>query len=166
MLRPRDLCGIVGAFGSPGSAAQMLEASPIRALTKAAAISLIVLCSVTVGSVAEAEAATARKACDGQTTSIRKLIRQARSLGGPVAKRVRNRLLRVTTPRTVHIERGIRPMAGDASQAIQNDAPVTHAAVSLTLELEPLGLYVDALERQPFTHLSSPRAPRGPPNRA
>jgi hypothetical protein len=79
------------------------------------------------------------KPCDPHTTSIRRLIRQARSIGGPVARRVRKSLAGLT-PRTTHVERGIRPPAAEDSQAIQNDAPAAHVAASPVPTLQSLDL--------------------------
>lgn len=130
-----------------------------RALTKACGILLLWLASVADGFAAPR---VVRQTCDPQTTSIRKLIRQARAVGGPVAKKVRTKF-RTTRPRSVHCERGIRPRLAEDGQAIQNDAPLAHAAAPVTLELRLVGLFVDRLERRPFTRTVSPRAPRGPP---
>jgi hypothetical protein len=128
---------------------------------KACGVLLLWLLSVSEGLASHAPRATA-KACDPHTTSIRKLIRQARAVGGPVAKRVKKKL-RSVQRRTTHVERGRRPSASDDGQAIQNDAPVAHVIARPVPELRSLGLFVDILEQQPFTLFSSPQSPRGPP---
>jgi hypothetical protein len=118
-------------------------------------------------SVADGFAAPPRagKPCDpqAQTTSIRRLIRQAQLVGGPVAKRVRRSLFRVRPPRTAHVERTIHRATTPDEQAIQNDAPIAHAAIPPVLSLEPIGTFTDRLERLPFTPFASPQSPRGPP---
>src|ERR1043165_9761205 len=100
-----------------------------RALTKACGIVLLWLVSVADGFAAPR---VVRQTCDPQSASIRKLIRQARAVGGPVAKKVRTKL-RTTRPRNAHLERGIRARPAEDSQAIQNDAPVAHASAPFAL---------------------------------
>jgi hypothetical protein len=132
-----------------------------RALMKACGVLLLWLVPATEGFAAHAPRVIGRT-CDPQTTSIRKLIRQARAVGGPVAKKVRTKL-RTAKPRTAHIERGTRARAAEDSQAIQNDAPVAHAAGPFALELRVVGIFVDRLERLPLALTVSPQSPRGPP---
>jgi len=140
-----------------------LRSMTLRGLMKVSGILLLWLLSVADG-FAATPARAARETCDPQqTTSIRRLVRQAQLVGGPVAKRVRRSLFRVR-PRTAHVERTVhRPSATDESQAIQNDAPIAHTAVPPVLALRVLGIFADRLERLPFTPSSSPRSPRGPP---
>jgi len=132
----------------------------VHALIKVGGVVLLWLLSVSE-SFAGAPRVTA-KVCDPQTVSIRALIRQARSVGGPVVKRVRGKLLRARL-RTAHVERGTRPSVSEDSQAIPNDAPAAHVSAAPVLALRLVGLFADRLERLPFTPSFSPRAPRGPP---
>ena len=135
-----------------------------RVLVRVGGILLLWILSVSDGFAATPRRTSGRP-CDPQTqtTSIRRFIRQAQLVGGPVAKRVRRSLFRVR-PRAAHVERTVHRPTPPDEQAIQNDAPVAHTAVPPVLSLEPLGLFIDRLERLPFTPFASPRAPRGPPS--
>ena len=134
---------------------------PFRFLTTVASVLLLWLIAA-AESVAAAPLAAASKPCGPQTLSIGKLIRQARSVGGPVARRVR-KTLAGRTARTTHVERGVRAPATEEGPAIQNDAPAAHLSVCPVLALQPLGLFTDRIERLPRTISTSPQSPRGPP---
>jgi hypothetical protein len=132
-----------------------------RFLTTAASVVLLWLIAASE-SVAAAPLGPAGKPCGPQTLSIGKLIRQARSVGGPVARRVR-KTLTARKVRTAHVERGVRAPATEDGPAIQNDAPATHLSVCPVLALQALGLFTDRIERLPCTTSTSPQSPRGPP---
>ena len=134
-----------------------------RVLVRVGGILLLWLLSVSDGFAAAPRAGV--KPCDPQTqtTSIRRLIRQAQLVGGPVAKRVQRTLFRVRLPRNSHLERTIHRGTTPDDQAIQNDAPIAHTALPPVLSLERLGIFTDRLERLPFTPFASPQSPRGPP---
>jgi hypothetical protein len=140
-----------------------LRSTTPRVLVRVGGILLLWLLSVADGFAAPPRTG---KPCDPQTqtTSIRRLIRQAQLVGGPVAKRVGRSLFRVRPPRTAHVERTIERATTPDEQAIQNDAPIAHAANPPVLSLEPLGIFTDRLERLPFTPFASPHSPRGPPD--
>jgi hypothetical protein len=128
---------------------------------KAGGILLLWLLSVTEG-LAASPIRPSNRTCDPQTPALRKLVRQARSVGGPVARQFKKKLFR-SRARTAHIERGTHRHATEDSQAIQNDAAVTHAAAAPLAGLRVLGIFVDRFEQLPFTHSASPQSPRGPP---
>jgi hypothetical protein len=102
---------------------------------------------------------------DGPRTShafsIRQLVRQA-YVRGPFAKRLKRALHDLKT-RTNRIGNGRTVTAHDDGQAIQNDTPVTQITDGPQLDLQPLGLFVQASPPATFTHTFSPRSPRGPP---
>ena|SRR5947209_1707078 len=131
-----------------------------RLLAKAASLLLLLLLFASEGAAATFHAAG--KPCNSRTTSIGRLLRQARSVGGPVARRVRTKFARLRA-QTTHVERGIRPPATEDSEAIQNDAPAAHAAASPVPSLQVLGRFVDRIEILPCTASASPQSPRGPP---
>ena len=139
-----------------------LRTTTLRVLVRVGGILLLWLLSVSDGFAATRAAG---QPCDPHTqaTSIRRLIRQAQLVGGPVAKRVQRTLFRVRPPRTSHVECTIHRATTPDEQAIQNDAPIAHAAVPPVLSLEPLGIFTDRLERLPFTPFAPPQSPRGPP---
>lgn len=135
---------------------------------KVCSVLLLWIFSASEGYAVQAPRAAA-KTCDPHTTSIRKLMQQARALGGPVAKRVKKKLSSVQTRvklgkrRALHVERGCRRSACEDGQAIQNDAPIAHASAMPDLALRALGIVAHVLEPQIFSCPSSPQSPRGPP---
>ena len=158
-IKTLQCCVRVYRYGivNPSKATQlrpMLFRCPSRRVLKTAGSALLLwLVSASAG-FAEGAPPPGSKPCDPQTTSIQKLIRQARAVGGPIAKHVRKKLTRKTV-RTTHVERGVRAPAADDGQAIQNDAPAAHAAVPPVHELRALGIFDDPLERLPLTISSS-----------
>src|SRR5689334_10411887 len=112
----------------------MLVTPPIsRMLTKAGTLVVLSLLVLPAPSAMAASRRSPGKFCDAKTTSIGRLIRQARAVGGPLAKRLRHagiRLngqttwLQLTPPGDVH----------DEDQAIQNDAPAAPQAVDLEID--------------------------------
>jgi hypothetical protein len=137
-----------------------LSSKTFRFLTRAASVLLLWLMAASESAAAPLHS-TARP-CNPQTTSIRKLLRQARSVGGPVARRVRQSLSG-RTARSRHVARGVRAPATENGPAIQNDTPAAHASVNPVLALRALGIFVDRIERLPCTISTSPQSPRGPP---
>ena len=109
------------------------------------------------------ERAAAGPACNAQSASIRKLLRLARSYGGPL-KRPAALQFGLTDP-TARLLRATRTPFDTDEAAIQNDAPAAHIdehgrpAPSLLL----LGLLPRATASGPRSPLVSPRSPRGPP---
>jgi hypothetical protein len=144
----------------------MLLTPPIaRMLTKAGVLAVLWLFAVPQISKAAPRSAGG-KFCDAQTTSIKKLIRQARAVGGPVAQRLRHPSgIRFTRP-TGWLQRVAHDDVRDEDQAIQNDAPAAPLAADLAIDLRPVGRFIETQASPLFTHAPSPRSPRGPPNAA
>lgn len=141
-----------------------LRSTISRTLFKACGALLLMLLSASVSEAAHAPRQVGARLCDarGQSTSIRKLIRQMRAVGGPLARKVR--LARLTlAPRTIHFQRSSRAKSYDSYDAIQNDAPAAQSAVDPIVEPARLVAYLVDFEQQPFTLAFSPRSPRGPP---
>jgi hypothetical protein len=134
-------------------------------LTKAGVLAVLWL--LAVPPISNAAPRSARgKFCDSQTTSIRKLIRQARAVGGPLAKRLRHSNgIRVSRP-APWLQRISHDGVRDEDQAIQNDAPAAPLAADLEIDLRPLGQFLEPQASRLFTRALSPRSPRGPPNAA
>jgi hypothetical protein len=134
-------------------------------LTKAGILAVLWLLAVPPISSA-AQRSAPGKFCDSQTTSIRHLIRQARAVGGPLAKRLRHSAgIRLSHPAT-RLQRTAHGGVRDEDQAIQNDAPVTSIETDLEIDLRPIGRFLESHASPVFTRASSPRSPRGPPNAA
>jgi len=139
----------------------------LRVTTRATAVLLLSLMSATASTAAAAPPASHAKPCDEHTGSIRKLVRNARLIRGPVAKRLRFRLaLFDLKHRSNLLSRATLPPPRDDDQAIQNDLPATQIAADPFIELRRLGLFVEVVDPHPFTRSSSPRSPRGPPAHA
>jgi len=102
--------------------------------------------------------------CDERSTTLRKLIRHAKSFGGPLARRPQRALFGLTDVTAV-FQRGACADMDDDDAAIQNDAPAANidADGRATPRLQPLGLLVGPLDWRPRTRAFSPRSPRGPP---
>lgn len=135
-----------------------------RIFMKAGSIALLWLLSASAAQAAPAPGRTAAgPACDPQTTTLRRLPRHAKSFGGPVAVPPARSLYGLTDI-TARMRRGTRVALGDRFAAIPS-APAAridadHRPVP---SLRPLGELVAGIDRQPHTHESSPRSPRGPP---
>jgi len=101
--------------------------------------------------------------CDEHSTTLRKLIRHAKSFGGPL-KRPQRALFGLTDV-TARLQRGARADMTDDNAAIQNDAQAANVDgdSGATPTLHPLGLLDSALDRHPSTHTFTPKSPRGPP---
>ena len=107
--------------------------------------------------------ATAAK-CDEHSATLKKLIRHAKSFGGPLARPPQRALFGLSDI-TARLQRAARANTDDEHAAIQNDAPAANinADVQATPTLQPLGLFVGPLDRHPRTRTFSPKSPRGPP---
>ncbi len=134
-------------------------------LTKAGTVAIVWLLAVSSSAAMPRSRAVPSKLCDARTTSIAKLIRQARAIGGPVTKRLRRSGIRLN-PQAIWLQHTPRCGVRDDDQAIQNDAPAALLVVELKIDLRPLGLSLDSDVPQRFTHARSPQSPRGPPRRA
>jgi len=102
--------------------------------------------------------------CDEHSATLKKLIRQAKSFGGPLARPPQRALFGLSDI-TVRLQRATRTNTDDEHAAIQNDAPAANinADVRATPTLQPLGLLVGPLDWHPRTRTFSPKSPRGPP---
>lgn len=136
----------------------VLRRSLLRLFSKAGSIVLLWTLPASI-SVAMPAAA---KPCAAKATTLEKLVRQVRSVRGPLAKKSRGFGIR-RHPQVNWIQGKRGHGANDDEQAIQNDAPAADAVVELDIELRLLGEFVDPIEQHASTRTFSPRAPRGPP---
>ena len=134
-------------------------------LMRASCVVLLWLLSASFAQAASAQGhrATVTK-CDDHSTTLRKLIRHARSFGGPLATRPLRALFGLSDI-TVRLQRSARANTDDEHAAIQNDTPAANidAEGRATPTLQPLGLLVGPFDWRPRTRTFSPRSPRGPP---
>ena len=132
---------------------------------RASCVVLFWLLSVSLADAAsmQGQRATATK-CDEHSATLKKLIRHAKSFGGPLARPPQRTLFGLSEI-TARLQRAARTNTDDEHAAIQNDAPAAtiDADVRATPTLQPLGLLVGALAWHPRTHTFSPKSPRGPP---
>jgi hypothetical protein len=131
---------------------------------KACTVLLLWVVSVSPSSAAHAPLKRASKVCDPhtQTISVRKLFRQLKAIGGPLARHTRHSRLQVTG-RSAHLQIGSRRASLNDDDAIQNDAPAAQADSNPLVEPERLVTFVDGFEQTPLSLAYSPRSPRGPP---
>lgn len=138
--------------------------SPPRMLMRASCVVLFWLLSVSFAqAAAQGHRATTAK-CDEHSTTLKKLIRHARSFGGPLARPPQRALFGLSDI-TARLQRSARANPDDEHAAIQNDAPAANidADVRATPTLQPLGLLVGPFDSHPRTRAFSPKSPRGPP---
>jgi hypothetical protein len=142
-----------------------LVSSPPRMLMRASCVVLFWLLSVSFAQAASMPAprATAPK-CDEHSATLKKLIRHAKSFGGPLARPPQRTLFGLSDI-TARLQRAARANTDDEHAAIQNDTPAANidADVRATPTLQPLGLLVGPLDWHPRTRTFSPKSPRGPP---
>jgi hypothetical protein len=134
-------------------------------LMRASCVVLLWLLSVSFAHAASTQGhrASATK-CDEHSATLKKLIRHAKSFGGPLARPPQRALFGLTDV-TARLQRGARGNMDNDDAAIQNDAPAANidADDRNTPTLQPLGVLVGPLDRRPRTRTFSPRSPRGPP---
>ena len=108
-----------------------------------------------------------RLVCDeqAQARTLRKLLRQARSYGGPLATKPARSRLGLRIDLTAHLQRAKRAAPGNDAAAIQNDAPAARVDGDdqSAPSLRALGFLVGPCDSRPITLAFSPRSPRGPP---
>jgi hypothetical protein len=99
------------------------------------------------------------------TAALKKLLRRAKSFGGPLASRPRLSRLGVHIDHSSHFQRAKRTGLGDDDAAIQNDAPAARVGAhdGPLSDLRPIGFLVGHVDSHPRTPAFSPRSPRGPP---
>jgi hypothetical protein len=137
----------------------------LRLILKAGSVMLLWLLSVSLGT-ATPLSRTPAKFCDAKTTTLKKLVRQARAVGGPLAKKRLGGFGIRRHPQNSRIQHGVFRLSHDDDQAIQNDTAATDASIELPIALEAIGAFVDDPDSAASTHVFSPRAPRGPPSAA
>jgi hypothetical protein len=133
-------------------------------MLKAAGVALLWLLTASVADAAPRSRVDRTQVCNGQTATIRKVVRRLKTLGGPLARtrKARTWLLFDCTPR---LHRPPRAHVGDHRDAIQLDAAVAYAARDgRTIPgLCPVGIVAGPAEPHVSTLAFSPRSPRGPP---
>jgi hypothetical protein len=138
--------------------------TPVRTLTTVSSVVLLWLMSVSFADAAQTRHKTDGQACDAQSTTLKKLARHSRKLGGPRRLEQTGTLVALTgiTPR---LQRATRADVDGDEAAIQNDAPAArHDADECPVPaLQPLGLLIGSLDVPPLSRAFSPRSPRGPP---
>jgi hypothetical protein len=104
------------------------------------------------------------RACSSQSVPVRKLARQPKSFGGPVALPSTRALAGLSDP-TARLKRATRANVTDDDEAIQSDASAARVESDdrALPVLRDLGILFGSLQRLPPTHIFSPRSPRGPP---
>jgi hypothetical protein len=133
---------------------------------KATSVAVLWLLCASIGYAAPAPPrAAAGRVCDTKATTLRKLSRPPKSVGGPVKAPSTRALAGLADPRLV-LKRGSHLDLEDDGQAIQNDAPA--ARIDSDDErsaptLRELGILPSPLHRPVHTRAFTPRSPRGPP---
>jgi hypothetical protein len=139
----------------------------LRTLTKTFFVTLLWL--VTASNVDAAPSprhSSAAALCDAHPTgALKKLLRRAKSYGGPLAAKRRLWRFGFHFDPTPHFERARRSDNGDDAAAIQDDAPAARiSAHDGTLSsLRPIGFLVGQVDSHSLSFSFSPRSPRGPP---
>jgi hypothetical protein len=132
---------------------------------KACSVAVLWLLFASNGYAASApRRAVAGRACDAKATTLRKLSRPPKSVGGPVRAPSTRALAGLADPRLV-LKRGTHPDLDDDGQAIQNDAPAARIDIDdrSAPTLTELGILPSPLHRPVHTRTFTPRSPRGPP---
>jgi hypothetical protein len=142
-----------------------VTSATLRLALRSCVVLTLWLASVSAGHAMPAAQRSSAKFCDAQTTSIRKLVRQARAVGGPLARRLRHGGIRLNSHST-GIGIGSRGWTREDEQAIQNDAPAPPLTVDHEIELRSTGVFTDSVPSLLTSRTLSPQSPRGPPDRA
>jgi hypothetical protein len=139
----------------------------LRTLTKTSAVGMVWLLTASTADAAPGPWHVSPGAiCEARpTVALKKLLRRAKSYGGPLASRPRLSRLGLRLDPTPQFHRAKRTNDADDDAAIQNDAPAARvAAQDGTLSaLRPIGFLVGHVDSHPRTRAFSPRSPRGPP---
>src|SRR6516162_10013046 len=164
-LRRKAGCGIVKRVPTQLFDQMRLLSPIVRASMRAGTILVLVLLAASSVEAARGprKAASTRRVCDPQTTTLTQLKRQPHLYGGPVAPPSQLRLGGLTDPMT-RIARATETDDDDDGEAIQNDAPATQIdADRHVTALTPLGLLARPIDARVVTHTFAPKSPRGPP---
>jgi hypothetical protein len=144
-----------------------LAARHLRMLVTAAAAAVLTLAAATAVFAAPAPLRRDGPACDSQANvaTLRKLLRQQKSYGGPLAEHTYTKRLRLRIDLTAHVHRPKRTLSGSDAAVIQNDG----AAAGIDTDgqcppaLQWFGILASSVDSHPRTRSFSPRSPRGPP---
>ena len=142
----------------------MLKNPLLRLLSKAGSVALLcVLAASFTGADPAPQTSTSSSAGPAQTNALRRLVREARSLRGPLAKkRLRGFGIR-RHPRPSGIQRNIPRLSHADDQAIQDDTPAAESKADPQIALQAVGTFTPGAESPSSVHVLSPRTPRGPP---
>ena len=104
------------------------------------------------------------RACSPHAAPVRKLVRQTKSFGGPVALPSK-RAMAGLSDATARLRRSTRANLTDDDEAIQSGASAARidADDRPVPALRPLGVLHGSIVPLPLLHAFSPRSPRGPP---
>jgi hypothetical protein len=138
--------------------------TPVRTLTTASSVVLLWLLSASFADAAQTRHKTEPQPCDAQSTTLKKLARHSKKLGGPRRLQPAGTLVALTGM-TARLHRGTRADVNGDEAAIQNDAPAARidADERQLPTLCALGLLIGSLDIPPLSRAFSPRSPRGPP---
>jgi hypothetical protein len=139
--------------------------SPVRVLTTVSSVVLLWLLSVSFADASQTpRRGTAGKLCDAQSTTIKRIVRHSKKLGGPRRLQPPPSLVELTDM-TARLQRGTHTDVDADEAAIQNDAPAARSDAddSPVPALQPLGQLIRSLDIRPVSRAFSPRSPRGPP---
>jgi hypothetical protein len=139
--------------------------TPVRTLTTVSSVVLLWLMSVSFADAAQTRHKTTEgQPCDAQSTTLKKLARHSKKLGGPRRFQPADTVVALTGM-TARLQRATRADVDGDEAAIQNDAPAapTGADERPVPTLRPLGLLIGSLDIPPLSRAFSPRSPRGPP---
>src|SRR6185295_2323048 len=141
----------------------------LRTLTKTLFVSLLwLLTASNVDAAPSPRHSSAAALCDAHSTgALKKLLRRAKSYGGPLAAKRHLSRFGFRFDSAPHLERARRTDNGDDAAAIQDDAPARLTAHDGTLSsLRPIGFLVGHVDSHSRSFSFSPRSPRGPPTGA
>jgi hypothetical protein len=133
-------------------------------LLKAGGVALLWLLSVVPSSAAYGAPRSSAKVCGPQSgaTSLRKLVRQLKALGGPLGGRSSKSRISLRTHQS-YLQHPSHRLSHDDDDAIQNDAPPARFSVDAFVAPQRRVTRVETFEPRPSTFFAPPRIPRGPP---
>jgi hypothetical protein len=139
--------------------------SPSRMLLRASCVALVCLLSASLAEATTTQGyRTTGVLCDSHSTTLRKMIRYAKSFAGPLAHRPQPALFGLSDI-GAKLQRGGRADLTDDDAAIQNDAPDANIDSDRRAipTLQPLELLAGRIDRLLRTRAFTPKSPRGPP---
>jgi hypothetical protein len=104
------------------------------------------------------------RSCSPQAAPVRKLMRQSKAAGGPVALPSKRAMAGLSDV-TAHVKRGTRASFSEDEEAIQSDTSAARSDADdrAVPGLRALGVLHGLIVPLPRLHTLSPRSPRGPP---